>query len=123
MSSVLISVHLTMCFMTLKCILFFTIHFTILSTISVSSQLLNTSVLGCNHPLLLIVTCVQRVHLCFRLRLLSMMVWHLCVRVDGIAMMFAQSQFESAMYFHCSIFKRFLGASPLTRIMLRFACG
>jgi len=34
--------------------------------------------------------------------------------VDGIAMTFARSQFESAMYSHCSIFKRFLGASPLT---------
>jgi len=29
-------------------------------------------------------------------------------------MTFARSQFESAMYSHCSIFKRFLGASPLT---------
>jgi hypothetical protein len=35
----------------------------------------------------------------------------LCVRVDGIAMTFARSQFESAMYSHLSIFKRFLGAS------------
>jgi hypothetical protein len=34
--------------------------------------------------------------------------------VDDIAMTFARSHFESAMYSHCSIFKRFLGASPLT---------
>ena len=42
---------------------FFMMHFTILSTISVSSQLLKTSVLGCNYALVPIVNCVQRVHL------------------------------------------------------------
>ena len=35
----------------------------------------------------------------------------LCVRVDDVAMTFARSHFESAMYSHCSIFKRFRGAS------------
>jgi len=34
--------------------------------------------------------------------------------VDDISMTFARSHFESAMYSHCSIFKRFRGASPLT---------
>jgi len=38
----------------------------------------------------------------------------LCVRVDDVAMTFARSHFESAMYSHCSIFKHFQGASPLT---------
>ena len=56
----------------------FMMHFTILSTISVSSQLMKTSVLGCNYALVPIVNCVQRVHLSFRLCLLSMMVWR-CV--------------------------------------------
>ena len=38
----------------------------------------------------------------------------LCVQVDDIAMTFACSHFESAMYSHCSIFEHFQVASPLT---------